>query len=258
MYNKSFLSGVPELNTGGKLNSMNDSQFGSYIQTLNQFIDQFPSQTRKMRSALTAKDYSGLNGIILNVCDTLAKIYATDLAVRYRRKTISEIQSGDHNKIAAFTEQFIVEISSLSIKVQMAVHKSKNALPSQTVVAPVKKTSDKACILAVDNALMFLNFLEQHLAHAYDLHCVSSGREALQFLANNRADLILSDVEMPEMDGYELTRKIKQQGIKTPIIFVTANSEREDIDKAVKAGAADLLMKPFMPNQLLAKVREFI
>jgi CheY-like chemotaxis protein len=114
-------------------------------------------------------------------------------------------------------------------------------------------------ILAVDNALMFLNSLEKYLSGTpYDLHCVSSGRDALEYLDENRVNLILLDVEMPLMDGYELARRIKQRGINAPIIFVSANSEQEDIDRMVAAGASGVLPKPFRANQLLAKIKEFI
>jgi CheY-like chemotaxis protein len=117
----------------------------------------------------------------------------------------------------------------------------------------------KPVILAVDNAVMFLNSLKRYLQDThYDLHCVTSGSEALKFLDDNKADLILTDAEMPEMDGYELTRKIKQRGIDTPIVFITANSEKEDIDRITKAGAAGVLAKPFRTNQLIAKIKEFI
>jgi len=116
-------------------------------------------------------------------------------------------------------------------------------------------------ILAVDNAEMFLNSLKRYLADApYELHCVTSGKEALAFLEKSKRppDLILMDVEMPEMNGYELTRKIKMRDIRTPIVFITANSEQEDIDKAMQAGASGVLIKPFRTNQLLDKIKEFI
>jgi len=66
------------------------------------------------------------------------------------------------------------------------------------------------------------------------------------------------DVEMPEISGYELAARIKQRGIKAPIIFISANTEKEDIEKAEKAGAAGFLPKPFRPNQLLDKIKEVI
>ena len=114
-------------------------------------------------------------------------------------------------------------------------------------------------ILAIDNALMFLNSLKKYLANSpYDLHCETSCKAALAFLESNSVDLILLDVEMPEISGYELASRIKQRGVKAPIIIISANSEKEDIEKAEKAGAAGFLAKPFRPNQLLEKIKELI
>ena len=118
---------------------------------------------------------------------------------------------------------------------------------------------NKTSILAVDNAVMFLNSLKRYLQdEPYDLHCLTSGREALKFLESNKTDLILLDVEMPEMDGYELIRRIKQSGVGAPVVFITANSEKEDMGKASAAGAAGVLVKPFRASQLLAKIKEFV
>jgi len=116
-------------------------------------------------------------------------------------------------------------------------------------------------ILAIDNAEMFLNSLKRYLANTpYELTCVTSGHAALEYLdgQNLKPDLILMDVEMPEMNGYELTRKIKERGIKSPVVFITANSEQEDYDKAIEAGAVSVLSKPFRTNQLLDKINEYI
>jgi len=117
----------------------------------------------------------------------------------------------------------------------------------------------KKRILAVDNAVMFLNSLKKYLANSpYDLHCETSGQAALDFLESNTVDLILLDVEMPEINGHELASRIKQRGVRAPIVIISANSEKEDIEKAEKAGADGFLAKPFRPNQLLEKIKEFI
>jgi CheY-like chemotaxis protein len=113
--------------------------------------------------------------------------------------------------------------------------------------------------LAVDNAVMFLNSLERYLENEpYNLNCTTSGAEALKFLADNKADLILMDAEMPEMDGYELARKIKRQGITTPIVFITAAAESEEVGMALEAGAAGILAKPFQRSQLIEKIKEYL
>jgi CheY-like chemotaxis protein len=216
----------------------------------NLFIDTFPLQVKKIRRSLESGDHNGLTAEMTAVCDLLAKIDADSVAGKYRGK-ISGLRLESPGDIEAFAEEFILEISALSIDMQMAAHKSKLAEPF--------RAASGTKVLAVDNAVMFLNTLKRLLADApYELVCLTSGEEALMFLESNKPDVILLDIEMPVMDGYELAQKIKQRGHKAPIIFITANSDREYVDKAVEVGAAGLLMKPLRINQLLAKLKEFI
>jgi len=114
-------------------------------------------------------------------------------------------------------------------------------------------------ILAVDNAVMFLSTLKRMLEdEPYELQCETSAEEALRFLESNRVDLIFLDIEMPDMDGYELARIIKRNGHSAPILFITANSDKEYLDKALEAGAAGLLVKPLRRNQLMEKLKEHL
>jgi len=114
-------------------------------------------------------------------------------------------------------------------------------------------------IMAVDNAVMFLSTLKRLLQNEpYELHCETSCDEALRFLESNRPDLILLDIEMPDMNGYELLRRIKSTNQSAPIIFITANSDKEYAKKAAEAGAAGLLIKPLRRNQLMEKIKEHI
>ena len=118
--------------------------------------------------------------------------------------------------------------------------------------------SQQPLILAVDNALMFLSTLERILEQEpYELRCVTTADAALEFLAGNQPDLILIDVEMPDMDGYELTGIIKRNKSSIPILIVTANHDKEYYDRAIKAGASDLLIKPLRRAQLLEKLKEY-
>jgi len=118
---------------------------------------------------------------------------------------------------------------------------------------------EKPLILAVDNALMYLNTLKKLLRDTpYELFCTTSCEEALTYAKNNSVDLFLLDVEMTEMDGYELARKLRQSGLRAPILFVSANSEKEFLDRALKEGAAGLLVKPLRVNQLLEKIEACI
>jgi len=247
------LNGIPELNLAGKVNSMTDAEFSSYINDLNAFVDGFPAQASKLRNDMSTRKYGDLARDMLDICDSLSKIYANELALESRGK-MNALDISDSDEVEAFIEQFILDVSSLSIEIQIAAHKSRqNAPPPRPA-----HTDARISILAVDNAVMFLNTLKRLLADTqYDLNCFTSGHDALRFLESNRPDVILMDIEMPDMDGYELTRRIRQRDSDTPIIFITANSAREYVDKALEVGGASVLMKPIRINQLLAKLKEF-
>jgi adenylate cyclase len=90
----------------------------------------------------------------------------------------------------------------------------------------------------------------------YQISVATNGRQALDVLARVRPDLILLDVMMPEMDGFETCRQIKASEAwrQIPVIFLTAKSETADIVKGFELGAVDYVAKPFNAHELLARV----
>lgn len=91
----------------------------------------------------------------------------------------------------------------------------------------------------------------------YDVSFARSGEEAIGILENNKFDLILLDILMPVMDGFEVCKKIKEKPeIKnTPIIFLTARSDIDSVVKGFDLGAQDYISKPFKTEELLARVK---
>ncbi len=112
-------------------------------------------------------------------------------------------------------------------------------------------------ILAVDDSPLNLDVLTETLDDYYNVSATISGKDALDILKEEIPDLILLDIMMPEMDGYEVCRIIKKnkEWSDIPIIFLTAKNETEDIVKAYEIGAADYIPKPFNPPELLARVK---
>ena len=109
-------------------------------------------------------------------------------------------------------------------------------------------------ILIVDDDEMVLMAVNELLCQeGYEVHAVSSGKEALHELDQDGYDLLMLDVIMPEMDGFELCRQIrKRENYKeTPIIFLTAKSRDEDRAQGQEVGANLFLSKPISPNKLL-------
>jgi signal transduction histidine kinase/CheY-like chemotaxis protein len=131
-------------------------------------------------------------------------------------------------------------------------------------LAPPDETQDvfegKRILLAEDVAInreIVLALLEPTLV---EVDCAENGKEAVRmfFNAPNRYDLILMDVQMPEMDGFEATRIIRELGGETPIVALTANVFQEDIERCLEAGMNDHIGKPLDFEELLLKLRVYL
>jgi two-component system cell cycle response regulator DivK len=94
----------------------------------------------------------------------------------------------------------------------------------------------------------------------YELTEAGDGEAALAAVAKERPDLILMDIQLPVLDGYEATRRIKADPAlnSIPIIAVTSYALSGDEEKARAAGCDDFVPKPFSPRQLLAKIRQYL
>jgi two-component system, cell cycle response regulator DivK len=117
------------------------------------------------------------------------------------------------------------------------------------------------CILVVEDQMDNRQILRDLLGNAgYELLEAENGAEALTTVARQRPDLILMDIQLPVMDGYEATRRLKADPAtkSIPIIVVTSYALSGDETKAREAGCDAYVTKPFSPRQLLGKVREFL
>jgi two-component system cell cycle response regulator DivK len=97
-------------------------------------------------------------------------------------------------------------------------------------------------------------------ANGYELIDAITGEEGVAFAKRDRPDLILMDIQLPGIDGYEATRRIKADAelSKIPIIVVTSYALSGDDQKAFAAGCDGYVTKPFSPRLLLAKIREYL
>jgi two-component system, cell cycle response regulator len=118
-----------------------------------------------------------------------------------------------------------------------------------------------ARVLVVDDLLPNVKLLEAKLnSEYYDVLTARSGIEALEVVKNNPPDIILLDVMMPEMDGFETCRRLKADPTVShiPVVMVTALSEVEDRVQGLKAGADDFLTKPINDLALFARIRSLV
>lgn len=120
-------------------------------------------------------------------------------------------------------------------------------------------TNNISILLVEDNADL-LRFLVDYYAKNYNIHTATNGREALELAHQYSIQLIVSDVMMPEMDGYELCSRLKddQATSHIPIILLTAKSESEDAVEGYKSGAEAYVTKPFDPRALELQINNII
>jgi signal transduction histidine kinase len=115
-----------------------------------------------------------------------------------------------------------------------------------------------ASILVVDDTVENLQLLSSMLhAHGYEVRPVTNGRDAMLAARSDPPELVLLDVSMPEMDGYEVCSRLKESADlrEIPVIFLTALNGTADKVKAFEVGGADYVTKPFQIDEVLARIR---
>ena len=119
----------------------------------------------------------------------------------------------------------------------------------------------KPLVLVVDDNPQNLQLLGKILSeNGYEVGVAQNGTQALKFLKKKPPDLILLDIMMAGMDGYEVCKKINEDMATRhiPVIFLTAKTETEDIVKGFEAGGVDYIQKPFNSAELLARVKTHV
>ncbi|MGD9009890.1 MAG: response regulator, partial [Desulfobacteraceae bacterium] len=125
------------------------------------------------------------------------------------------------------------------------------------MIDPLIQKTDQYNILIVDDTLDSLELLGRILeAQGYRVRPAPNGRLALKSVSARLPDLILLDVKMPEMDGYEVCRRLKsnEKSRNVPVIFISAHGEMAKKVEGFKAGGVDFITKPFEREEVLARV----
>lgn len=110
-------------------------------------------------------------------------------------------------------------------------------------------------LLAEDEKRMARALVELLKQEKYDVDHMEDGDSALMALESGIYDIAVLDVMMPEMNGFEVGRRARKNGIKTPILMLTAKSQLDDKVEGLDSGADDYLTKPFQTKELLARIR---
>ncbi len=110
-------------------------------------------------------------------------------------------------------------------------------------------------VLLAEDDRDFGNILSQYITiSGYEVNLARDGKEAWETFSQEKHDICVFDVMMPEMDGFTLAEKVKEAQPEMPIIFLTAKSLKEDIVRGLKIGADDYITKPFDPEVLILRI----
>ena len=151
--------------------------------------------------------------------------------------------------------------STFWFKVRLPIETKRILPPARPALDPAPSEHVPLRILAVDDnpdSQMFIQLLLGNLGH--DAAIASSGREAIAKVRDGNFDLVLMDVQMPDLDGYETTAQIRELGgacVALPIVALTANAMAGDAEKCLASGMDDYLSKPVQKEALRALVRKW-
>ena len=243
---------IAALNKFNSLDAKNENEVEEYIEKLTEFCETFPSYKEKIQKFMDNNNIDDAIFEELNNC--LISINAVDAAEIVKNKILKRNEFATVEKLTPDLTEILRSLDVLSIDIQVALHRKPEE--EQQEQSQVKSEYN---ILAVDDTALFLRLIKQFLENTeYKVVCVNTGIAAMRYLANNKPDLFLLDIDMPGMDGYELAQKIRRNGFNQPIIFLTAHSNRAAVVKAIQAGGTDFIIKPCTKEQLISRIKKFI
>ena len=183
----------------------------------------------------TARKYGG-SGLGLNISNKLLQLMNSQIAVE------SDIGKG----------------SRFSFTLTLLTANQHTPLPVDKP-APVLEFSKTHVLLAEDNDINVEVIQAMLAATNLQITRVKDGNQAIHAFADKGFDIILMDIQMPEMDGYEATRVLRQQmGVTHPIVALTANAMQQDIDACFSAGMDAHISKPIQKENLMTVLQRFL
>lgn len=118
---------------------------------------------------------------------------------------------------------------------------------------------EKIKVLLVEDEQTLAMIIKDTLdGQGFDIHTAADGEEGLRQFFDLRPDVLMADVMMPRMDGFEMVRRIRQTDRRTPVLFLTARSAVNDVVEGFELGANDYLKKPFGMQELIVRIKALL
>jgi CheY-like chemotaxis protein len=256
---KKRLFNIPELNIASRLGGMEGQQLEQYVSKLNEFVDSFPENEKKLRDYLEKKALDSVIDIVRGFGNSLTEIFADNLADEVK-KHVNDFKNLPFERVKAYVVYLLSILISLSIDIQMATLADENnrAATSQPSSANAAANAVKL-ILTVDDDSFCLDTLKNTMNGVpCNIMAATNGSTALNILRTHTPDLFVLDIEMPGMNGLELAEKLRSLGYNAPIIFITGNADKNYVIKAIHSGGSDFIAKPFNPQNVVTRIKKFL
>ena len=254
------LLSVGNLKLSGWLDGLNDHLLNVYCATLSDFVEDFPGIEADLKKALIIGDSGALSYTLSELSEVLANIHAEEL-VRECERIRQSVEGADPVTLEAGLTAFLSVVATLSVDIQVEYHKNEDPAghPPQIPKAgePGVGEDSQKSVLAVDDIPITLNMLRSAITNAgYKFNGVTSGSAALDFITRFKPDLFILDIEMPKMNGFELASKLIAACQSAPIVFLTGNTTRDYLMRAIRLGAVDFITKPINADTVARKVQK--
>ncbi len=237
------------------------------VNMLLPFTDDIPSQVAHPMGCPRCNNtgYYGREGVyeVLKFDTEISEMVRSNIPVSEIRSFAQE--RGDYlinNHALEKVRNFIFTPKDIYEKVLVEEIGLKRLTPEKTIprtAPPETKAEDQASILVVeddqDTGKLITRFLENQ---GYKVTTAEDGIAALLYLGKKDFDLILSDINMPNLDGFKLLEMMSQKGIEAPVIFLTSRTSPEDEERGFELGAMDYIKKPIQKEILLLRVKNVL
>jgi DNA-binding response OmpR family regulator len=116
----------------------------------------------------------------------------------------------------------------------------------------------KSILIIEDDPTLLRGLKDNFLGQGFQVCTATDGQKGLEFLLKNSPDLVLLDLMLPKVNGYEICREARARQLKMPIIMLTAKGQEDDIVRGLELGADDYVTKPFSIRELIARAKAFL
>lgn len=230
-----------------------------YFALLTAFTETAPTIIKELIKALKARDAEQFQRRGFELRKILLAIGADDLLWEMT-KTANLARRGLWQECAERAELFVSRVKGLNEQVAGTRANPEDAQNEDVEPQDHAGAGERKKILAVDDAPDILQTVNSILCDEYTVYCVTNHMAALKVLANNHPDLVILDIEMPDMSGFDMAEVIRRLKAykNTPMFFLSANVTVENIVNSRKVGVNDFIKKPIEPPFLLSKVRQYL